>query len=63
MDLPGGLEDTCNFSASDGNLSPLIFVGNLALVLGILLLVFLLHVTVVSGVEAFWLWKVSRREC
>lgn len=60
LDPPGDLEDTCNFSVSEGNLSALIFVGNLALVVGILLGVLLLHVAVVSGVEAYWLWKVSR---
>lgn len=34
------------------------FVGNLVLVVGILLGMFLLHIVVVSGVEAFWLTKV-----
>lgn len=44
-----------------GELSPLIFLGNLALVIAILLGVFSLHVAVVSGIEAYWLWTVSHR--
>lgn len=56
---PPGLEDTCNFSMTDGDLGPLIFVGNIILVIGILAGILLLHIAVVSGVEAYWLWKVS----
>ena len=35
------------------------FIGNLVLVVGIVLIQFLLHVAVVSGVEAYWLSKVN----
>lgn len=53
--------DTCNLEDSEGGLGLLVFMGNLALVIAILLGVFFLHVTVVSGVEAYWLWRVSHR--
>lgn len=48
----------CVFGAGAGDIGSLVFVGNLILVVGILLGVFLLHVAVVSGVEAYWLTKV-----
>ncbi len=51
--------EECAFDAG-GDLGALVFVGNLLLVVGILLGIFLLHVLIVSGVEAFWLTKVRR---
>lgn len=35
-----------------------VFLGNTALVLGILLAIFLVHVTIISVVEAYWLAQV-----
>ena len=54
--------DECAYDAEASELSALVFVGNLVLVVGILLGVFLLHILVVSGVEALWLTKV-REPC
>lgn len=39
------------------NIGGPVFVGNIVLVVGILLSLFLLHVVVISGVEAYWLTK------
>lgn len=49
----------CAFVGGASDLGALVFVGNLVLVVGILLLIFLIHVAVISGVEAFWLLKVG----
>lgn len=50
----------CSFTASaDVAIDALVFVGNLALVVGILVAMFMLHVAIVSAVEAYWLSKVS----
>lgn len=46
------------FSAGVGEIGASVFVGNTVLVGGILLGTFLLHVAIVSGVEAYWLGKV-----
>lgn len=51
--------EECAFDAGAGEIGALVFVGNLILVVGTLLGVFLLHVAVISGVEALWLTKVS----
>lgn len=49
----------CTFSeADDGNIGMLVFIGNLVLVVGALLGVFILHIASVSAVEAYWLAKV-----
>lgn len=53
--------EECIVDAGASELGALVFVGNLALVVGILLGVFFLHVVIVSGVEAYWLTKVRRR--
>lgn len=50
--------EECAFDAEESELGVSVFVGNLALVVGILLAVFLLHILIVSGVEAFWLTQV-----
>lgn len=52
--------DGCIFETGASEIGALVFVGNLALVLGILLAIFFLHVAVVSGAEALWLTKVSK---
>lgn len=49
----------CFFAADAGDIGAMVFVGNLALVVGILVGIFLVHVAVISGVEAYWLTKVS----
>ncbi|CAM9789606.1 unnamed protein product [Ectocarpus fasciculatus] len=54
--------DECAFEAGASGIGALIFVGNLALVIGILLAIFFIHVAVVSGVEALWLTKRRARE-
>lgn len=57
----GIASEGCVFESGASNIGALVFVGNLILVVGVLLGVFLLHVAVVSGVEAYWLTKV--RSC
>lgn len=47
---------SCDFDGTD--LGGLIFVGNFVLVMGMLLVIFLLHVAITSGFEAYWLSKV-----
>ncbi|CAM9953326.1 unnamed protein product, partial [Ectocarpus sp. 4 AP-2014] len=54
--------DGCIFETGANEIGALVFVGNLALVLGILLAIFFLHVAVVSGAEALWLTKKRARE-
>ena len=60
VDIP---DDTgsgrCAFSTGVGEIGASVFVGNAVLVVGILLGTFLLHVAIVSGVEAYWLAEVS----
>lgn len=46
-------------STGVSDIGALVFVGNLTLVVVILLGVLLLHVAVISGVETYWLAKVS----
>lgn len=50
----------CSWDGSLGGLGSLVFIGNQGLVFGALVLIFLLHVSLVSGVEAYWLAKVRR---
>lgn len=50
----------CTFEGNEAG--SLLFVGNLALVAGILLFIFFLHIAVVSGVEAKWLAKVIQSD-
>lgn len=59
----GGSATGCSWDGADANgLGALVFIGNLTLVFGALLLIFLLHVALVSAVESFWLAKV-RMSC
>lgn len=51
----------CSWDGSLDGLGSLVFIGNQGLVFGVLVLIFLLHVSLVSGVEAYWLAKVRRR--
>ena len=40
------------------DISSLLFMGNLALFLGLLVIVFTLHILLASGIEAYWMAKV-----
>lgn len=56
-----GVLSACNFEDEEGGMINVpIFVGNLISVVGLLLIIFLVHVLVVSGVEAYWLSKVRQ---
>lgn len=52
--------DSCEVEDDATQLDDEVFLGNTALVLGILLGIFLVHVTVISAVEAYWLAQVRR---
>lgn len=54
----GVVSDSCAFDKGVSDIGALVFVGNFALVVIILSSIFLLHVMVISGVEAFWMAKV-----
>eukprot|EP00903_Cladosiphon_okamuranus_P021834 g20077.t1 len=54
--------EACVFETGASDIGALVFVGNLILVVGTLLGVFLMHVAVVSGVEALWLTKKRARD-
>lgn len=56
----GGGGGGCSWDGSLGGLGSLVFIGNQGLVFGALVMIFLLHVSLVSGVEAYWLAKVRR---
>lgn len=49
----------CVLELGASDIGALVFVGNLLLIGSILLGIFLLHVVVVSGIEALWLAKVK----
>ncbi|CAN0416896.1 unnamed protein product, partial [Laminaria digitata] len=50
----------CELAAAESNdIGAIGFIGNLVLFAGILLTIFLLHVLLASGVEAYWLTKVK----
>lgn len=42
------------------DISSLLFMGNLALFLGLLVIVFTLHILLASGIEAYWMAKVRQ---
>ncbi|CAM9193318.1 unnamed protein product, partial [Ectocarpus sp. 13 AM-2016] len=58
----GGGGGGCSWDGSLGGLGSLVFIGNQGLVFGALVLIFLLHVSLVSGVEAYWLAKKRAKE-
>ncbi|CAN0007882.1 unnamed protein product [Ectocarpus fasciculatus] len=58
----GGGGGGCSWDGSLGGLGSLVFIGNQGLVFGALVLIFLLHVALVSGVEAYWLAKKRAKE-
>lgn len=45
--------------AESGDIGAIVCAGNLMLLLGILLSIFIVHLAVASGVEAYWLTKVT----
>lgn len=50
----------CEFTeAGSGELGVVVFIGNLVLVVGFLVALFVVHVTFASGAEAYWLEKVT----
>lgn len=52
----------CAFTpAGSSKIGETVFIGNFVLFVGILLAIFLLHVWLTSGVEAYWLTKVTPR--
>lgn len=64
LDVSGDAGGGCDFEAEGAALGARVFLGNLSLVVGILSGIFLVHVFVVSGFEAYWLSEVrlsSRR--
>lgn len=61
MSMPAALTPTssdCEETDDDARLTEDEFYGNTALVLGLLLGIFVVHVAVVSMVEAYWLAQV-----
>lgn len=55
----GDLDSSCHLD-TEAEMGGAVFAGNLLLVMAILLGIFLLHVVVVSAIEAYWLSKVNR---
>eukprot|EP00903_Cladosiphon_okamuranus_P018718 g17231.t1 len=55
-------EDRGIFSTTISDISSFLFMGNLALFFGFLVVIFTLHILVASGVEAYWLAKKSAQE-
>lgn len=50
----------CEFSeAGPGEIGVIVFIGNLVLVVGFLVALFVVHVALASGAEAYWLEKVT----
>ena len=42
------------------DISSVLFMGNLALFVGLLVIVFTLHILLASGIEAYWMAKVRQ---
>lgn len=57
------IPDSCEAGEDETQLDDDVFFGNTALVLGILLAIFLVHVTIISVVEAYWLAQVRGHDC
>ena len=52
--------DRCQLTAAgSSDIGAVVFIGNLVLFISILLIIFILHVLLASGVEAYWLTKVK----
>lgn len=54
--------DSCVMEDPEAQMDDGVFFGNTSLVFGILLGIFLVHVTVVSAVEAYWLAQVREKK-
>lgn len=53
----------CTVPTEASDIGTLEFVGNLLLIVLILSVIFLLHVAIISGVEATWLARVGQSQC
>lgn len=53
------MPDSCRLEDDPSDLNVLVFLGNVIVVAVILLTILLVHITVISGVEAYWLVKAS----
>eukprot|EP00904_Undaria_pinnatifida_P013952 jgi/Undpi1/9688/HiC_scaffold_27.g12144.m1 len=63
QETDGSSASRCDIAESEsGGLGATVFVGNLVLFAGILLTIFVLHVLIASGVEAYWLTKKHAKE-
>lgn len=58
----GSDEDRNVASSSTSGISSAVFMGNFTLFVSLLLAILLVHVTVASAVEAYWLAKVRTSE-
>lgn len=56
-----GFAEECSAGDAFGEVDILVWVGNIVLVGGILLFLFIVHVAVISGLEAVWLSTVRKR--
>lgn len=50
--------EICDYQLGPGDLDAGVVVRNLGIILGVLVGTLILHIFVISGVEAFWLTKV-----
>lgn len=53
----------CVFEGAKEEINGLVFVGNLVLVVSLLVAIFLVHIAVISGVEAYWLSQARKGRC
>lgn len=53
----------CAFDGAKDEINGLVFVGNLVLVISLLVAIFLVHIAVISGVEAYWLSQAREGRC
>lgn len=57
-DRGGIVESESDASSATGDISSFVFMGNFVLFMAVLAAIFLIHVALASGVEAYWLAKV-----
>jgi len=57
-DRGGIVEPESDASSATGDISSFVFMGNFVLFVAVLAAIFLIHVALASGVEAYWLSKV-----
>ncbi|CAM9524910.1 unnamed protein product [Pylaiella littoralis] len=58
----GAVPDSCRLEDDPSDLNVLVFLGNVIIVAVILLTILLVHITVISGVEAYWLVKARAKD-